>query len=142
MSFVDSKGFPCPRLNQGCQQRGPPVPERPGLAFSGVCHQGTALPWSVGAFRTGAPGLVSGVCPLNGGKQPQEEGGPTHHQNHSQTTGFPWIARPQTSTPSEVIIISWRTSPILYTFQANLLRAGYFPGGSWRGRNPLLELEL
>lgn len=55
---------------------------------------------------------------------------------------FCGIARCQAFAPSEawlwllVVIISWRTSPILYTFQTNLLRAGSYPGGSWRGEIP------
>lgn len=146
--FVDSKGFPCTWLNQCCQQRGPQSLRGHIWGFPGCAIRGQLYPGLLELSVLGLQGWPLGVCPLNGGKQPQEEGGPTHHQNRSQPTGFLWDS--QTSG----ICTIWGLALALggNYFVENQSNFIYISNKSfksrvlsWRqleGRNSLLELEL
>lgn len=107
--------------------------------------------WSAKDFSASAPGLASGMCHLNSGKQPLRKRVvllTTRTFLYQQVSTFYLVdsARLQASSHlslgfgSVVVIISLRTSLVLHKFQINLLRVASYLEGSWRGRDFFLTI--
>lgn len=107
MPFVDSKGFPCPQLNQGCQQRAPPLPPRLSCLrdlvwhFPGCATRGQLCPGLLGLSGLGLRGWPLGCVHLMVGNNPRKRGVLLTTRTILSPQTFHGTARPQASTPSE-----------------------------------------